>query len=173
MKINNINIDSLNKTLKEFKEDPTKAKKSITIIGDWNFEETKPQFSAEVKYESGSIVLEADQPAAMGGNGLKPNPNNYCLFGLASCFAATIAMITSMENIKLKRLTVTVQGDMDSSASFGLSNNPLVEKVKLKVDIDADISYDKIKRLLDLAKERCLGVYCLINPIKLDVEVKQ
>lgn len=168
--INNVNLDSLKRTQEEIKKDLTKAKKTITIAGNWNLEEAKPQFTAEVKYENGSIVLEADQPTAMGGNGLKPNPNNYCLFGLASCFAATIAMIASMENIILKKLFVTAHGNMDSSASFGLSDNPLVEGVKLKVDINADISDDKVKELLRLAEERCPGVYCIKNPIELKVE---
>jgi len=58
------------------------------------------------------------------------------------------------------------------SMALGLSDEPIVEKVKLIVEV-SDVDKDKLKEIEQLTKERCPGVYCLTNPIKLDIEVNK
>ena len=58
----------------------------------------------------------------------------------------------------------------DKSKALGLSNEPIVENVKLQVNASSKgkENLDEIKKL---AEERCPGVYCLKNPIKLEVKL--
>ncbi|MBI2656638.1 OsmC family protein [Candidatus Woesearchaeota archaeon] len=139
--------------------------------GTWNLEDGKVQFASTLEHANGSTFVEADAPPFLGGNGIKPDPVQYCLFGLAACFAQTFASIAAEKGIELKKLRVAAENKVNLSMALGLGNEPIVEKVKLLVEV-SDVDKDKVKEIELLAKERCPGVYCLTNPIKLDIELK-
>src|SRR3989344_1228588 len=172
MKINNVDLEKAGAFVEEVKKDKDKAIKVKKVEGEWNLEDGKPQFTATLKHPQGSTVIEADGPPFVGGSGLKPDPVQYCLFGLAACFAQTFASIAAEKGIELKKLKVTAENKVNLSKSFGLGNEPVVEKVKLIVEV-GDVDKDKLKEIEQLVKERCPGVYCLTNPIKLDIEMNQ
>ncbi len=173
MKINNIDVDKAKQFIERIKRDPSLAKKSKKIVGYWNFEAGKPQFEAKMEFLNGSEVLYADQAPFMGGNGIKPDPVQYCLFGLAACFAATFASIATLEGVDLKKLTVTAENQVDLSKALGLSENPIVEKAQLTIEVKSDASEDKIKEIEAMARNRCPGVFCLTNPIPLETEIRK
>ena len=172
MKLNNINLDKAGAFVEEVKQDKSKAIKTKKVEGSWNFEEGKPQFASTLEHANGTTIIEADGPPFMGGSGIKPDPVQYCLFGLAACFAQTFASIAAEKGIELKKLKVIAENKVNLSKALGLSNEPIVERVKLIVEV-SDVDKDKIKEIEQLAKERCPGVYCLTNPIKLDIEVNK
>ena len=109
----------------------------------------------------------------MGGNGIKPDPIQYCLFGLAACYAATFVSIATMEGADLKELKVVAENQVDLSKSLGLSDNLIVEKITLTIEVKTDTLEDKIKEIEVMAKDRCPGVFCLTNPIPLETEIRK
>jgi len=171
MKINNVDMEKAGAFVEEVKKDKSKALKVKRVEGTWNLEDGKAQFTLTLEHANGSTVVEADAPPFLGGNGLKPDPVQYCLFGLAACFAQTFASIAAEKGVKLKNLKVAAENKVNLSRALGLSDEPIVERVKLLVEV-SDVDKGKIKEIEQLAKERCPGVYCLTNPIKLDIEVK-
>ena len=170
MKLNNVNLDKAGAFVEEAKKDKSKALKVKRVEGNWNLEDGKVQFVSTLEHANGSTIVEADAPPFMGGSGLKPDPVQYCLFGLAACFAQTFASIAAEDGIELKKLKVTAENKVNLSRALGLSNEPIVEGVKLIVEV-SNSDKDKLKEIGQLAKERCPGVYCLTNPIKLDMEM--
>jgi len=170
MKINNVDVESIRKTVAALEEDPSKAKKVNTIEGVWNTEEG-PQFSATVTYEGGTMTIEADQPRGLGGGGTRPGPMIYCLYGSASCYAATFATIAAMEGVKLESLKIKAESFMDLSRTFGLSENPVVDRVKYTIEVKSDAPADRIREIEELSRKRCPAVYCLTNPIPLETEL--
>ena len=171
MKINNINLDKAGAFVEEAKKDKSKAIKVKRVEGTWNFNEGNPQFASTLEHANGSTIVEADAPPFLGGNGLKPDPVQYCLFGLAACFAQTFALIAAEKGIELDKLKVSAENKVNLSMALGLGNEPIVEGVKLLVEVN-NVDESKLKEIEQLAKERCPGVYCLTNPIKLDIEMK-
>ena len=171
MKIDNVDMENAGVFMEEVKKDKSKSIKIKRIEGSWDFREGKPQFASTFEHANGSTVVEADAPPFLGGNGIKPDPVQYCLFGLAACFAQTFASIAAEKGVELKKLKVAAENKVNLSRALGLGNEPIVEGVKLIVEV-SDVDKDKIKEIEQLAKERCPGVYCLTNPIKLDIEVK-
>ncbi|MFQ5800974.1 MAG: OsmC family protein [Candidatus Hydrothermarchaeales archaeon] len=170
--VNHVNLESLQKTEEKFKKDPALAKKINRIEGEWILDsETGPQFRAEIPVEKGTAVLESDQPTPLGGNGTRAGPMHYCLYGVAACFAATFATIAAAEGVILKRLKVTAEANMDLSRSFGLTKNPAVSTVDFKVNVETEGSEETIRGVERLAKERCPAVFCLTQPIELNIEV--
>ncbi len=170
MKINNVDMGKAGAFVEEVKKNKSKALKIKRVEGNWNLEDGKAQFTATLEHSQGSTVVEADGPPFMGGSGIKPDPVQYCLFGLAACFAQTFASIAAEKGIKLNELKISAENRVNLSKAFGLSDEPIVENVRLQVNASSvgKENLDEIKRL---AGERCPGVYCLTNPIKLYVEL--
>ena len=87
---NNINLVELNKTIDSAKEDKNMLKKQLIVEGEWSFVEGKPQFNSNIVTQSGkNYLLSADEPISFGGTEASPNAVQYCLFGIAACYAAT------------------------------------------------------------------------------------
>jgi uncharacterized OsmC-like protein len=107
----------------------------------------------------------------MGGEGLAPDPIQYCLFGLAACFTGTFMSMATMMGIKIRDLRVSAENFTDLSKTLGLMNNPIVERVKIVTNVKSDAKEEQLKELEKLAHERCPGVYCLVNPIQLQTEL--
>ncbi|MDP3766126.1 MAG: OsmC family protein [Nanoarchaeota archaeon] len=173
MKTNNVNLEKASAFVEEVKADKSKAIKVKRVEGSWNFIEGKAQFTSTLEHPNGITIVEADGPPFMGGSGIKPDPVQYCLFGLAACFAQTFASIAAEKGIKLDKLKVAAENKVNLSKALGLSNEPIVERVKLSVEVLSNSDKARLKEIEALAKERCPGVYCLTNPIKLDIEMKQ
>ena len=170
MRINNVNLEKAGAFVEEVKQDKSIALKVKKVEGSWNFDDGKTQFTATLSHPQGSTIIEADSPPFLGGSGIKPDPVQYCLFGLAACFAQTFASIAAEKGITLNELKVSVENKVNLSKALGLSDEPIVENVKLRVNASSNGKEDlsEIKRL---AEERCPGIYCLTNAINLDVEL--
>jgi len=171
--MNHINLETMKIFLEEVKQDPSKAKKSKKIECSWNFDEGKPQIKSKVQHPRGETILQSDFAPFMGGEGLAPDPIQYCLFGLAACFAGTFMATATMMGIRIDDLKVSAENFTDLSKTLGLRNNPIVEKVKITATVKSDGKEEQLKELERLAHERCPGVYCLVNPIKLETELKK
>ena len=167
MGINNINTDAAGKFLEEVRDDPQVAKKSKRVEGEWVFEEGRPQFRSTLAYKEDEKVTESDFAPFMGGMGLAPDPIQYCLFGMAACYAGTFVSIAAMEGIELTSLHVAAENRVDLTRNLGLSKNPIVEEVVITIDVSSDASQERLEEIDRLARESCPGVYCLTNPIPL------
>lgn len=171
MGLNNINTEAMGQFVEQVKIDSSQAKKSKRVEGEWVFEEGKPQFRAILAYKEGERVIEADFAPFMGGLGLAPDPIQYCLYGTASCFAGTFVALAAQEGIALRSLKVAVENKVDLTRSLGLSNNPAVEEVEITLTLETDAPREKVEALEALTRERCPGVYCLVNPIPLKTHI--
>ncbi len=171
MGMNNMNLKEMTAFVEEVKQDLSKSKKSKKVVCSWNFNEGKPQMGSEVQHPEGKSLLQSDFAPFMGGSGLAPDPIQYCLFGFAACFAGTFMSMATMMGIQIESLSVSAENFMDLSKTMGLTDNPIVEKVKINVNVKSEAREDQLKDLERLARERCPGVYCLVNPISLESEL--
>lgn len=172
MSLNNFNLEAMAKFLEEVRENPEAAKKRKKVEGQWVFDEGRPQFEAKLGFKEGEQVLEADFAPFMGGRGKRPDPIQYCLFGMASRYAGTFMAIASVEGVELQKLSISAENSADLSKTLGLSENPIVEGVEVTFRIRGNAPKAKIEAIEKLAQERCPGVYCLTNPIKLETKVE-
>ena len=167
MGLNNINTDAAGKFMEEARNDPQIAKKSKRVEGEWDFEEGKPQFKATLAFKEGERVVESDFAPFMGGRGLAPDPIQYCLYGMAACYIGTFVSLATMEGIALRRLKIAVENKVDLTRTLGLSSNPIVEGVEVTLTVASNVERERLEQIEALARDRCPGVYCLMNPIQL------
>jgi uncharacterized OsmC-like protein len=167
--INRIAVDKFSETLQKVKDDPSKTKKVIEFEGNWEIGRTGPQFSTKINSErGGEFLIQSDEPVALGGGGTAPNPVQYGLYGIASCFAASFAKWTAMEGIVLNQFKIKVRADMDLSVSFGISHEPAIpiyESIKFEIIVDSGMSMEEIQKFNEIAKQRCPCYYCLTTEI--------
>ena len=171
MGINDMNLEGLKTFIEEVKQDYSKAKKNKKVECSWNFDEGKPQIEAKVQHPKGDTILKSDFAPFMGGEGLAPDPIQYCLFGLAACFAGTFMSMATMMGIRINDLRVSAENFTDLTKTLGLTSNPIVEKVKIIATVKSDGKKEQLEELEKLARERCPGVYCLVNPVPLESEL--
>ncbi len=169
--MNNVNLPEIQKFVATIREDPTRAKKNKSITGSWILEEGKPQFVSTLEYAKGRVVLNAELPPFAGGWGTSPDPIQYCLYGLAACFAVTFAAAAASEGVRLTNLEVTVENWMDLRKQMGVSSENIIDRVKFTVTADG-ASHDKLEKIMVLAKERCPGVECVTRTIPLELELR-
>ncbi|TET43850.1 OsmC family peroxiredoxin [candidate division TA06 bacterium] len=173
MGINNVEVSELKKFAEEAEVNPELAKKSKQVEGEWVFDENKPQFRATLAFKEGERIVESDFAPFMGGHGLAPDAVQYCLYGLAACFAGTFVNLAAMERVDLKSLKISVRNQMDLTRTLGLSKNPIVQGVEVVLKVKTDAPREKVEELEALARERCPGVYCLTEPISLKSIIEQ
>lgn len=165
MGMNNINTVAMGRFVEQVQADPLLAKKSKRVEGEWIFDEGKPQFQARLAFQQGESLVQADFAPFMGGLGLAPDPIQYCLYGTASCFAGTFVALATQEGVSLRSVKIVVENKVDLTRSLGLSSNPAVEGVDITLTVDSDAPREKIAAIEELTRDRCPGIYCLVNPI--------
>ena len=169
--VNHVDLEKIENTIKTIKADLGKAKRVNRIEGEWNCGESGPQFKAELQLETGRYVLEADSPSFLGGNGARPGPLNYCIFGLTSCFASTFMTLAAAEGVVIKSARFAAECNVDFSKTFGLSGNPIIENARFKIFVKSDADTAVLERLSKLSEERCPGLFSLTNKIAVQTEL--
>lgn len=98
-----------------------------------------------------------DQPKAAGGTDLGPNPLEIFLSSLAAC-ACALGRIQSMQKrIKLRAMTVQVEGDIDKDFLMGMTQEGRAgfTAIRLIANIDADMTAEEKKAFFHEICERC------------------
>ncbi len=170
--LNNVNVGRLEQITKEAETDESKVKRTQKLEGEWLLEEGGPQFRAEMSFEGGKIIMESDQPTNLGGGGTRPGPLHYCFFGLASCYTATFATMASQMGIKLSKLTAQLEGNLNFSRVFGLSKEPVMEEIRIILQVESDAPQEKLEEVEKLAYERCPAVFALTELVKLNTSLE-
>ena len=170
--LNNVNVGMLEQVITEAEIDKSKVKRSQKIEGEWLLDEGGPQFRAEVSFEGGKIVMESDQPKNLGGGGTRPGPLHYCFFGLVSCYTATFTVMASQMGIRLRKLTAKLDGDLNFSRVFGLSREPVMEEIRIVLQVESDATHEKLEEAEKLAYERCPAIFALTERVKLKTSLE-
>jgi len=170
--LNNVNVGILEQVIKEAQTDKSRVKRVQKLEGEWLLQAGGPQFRAEVSFEGGKIVMESDQPRNLGGGGTRPGPLHYCFFGLVSCYTATFAAMASQMGISLRKLTARLEGDLNFSRVFGLSREPVMEEIRIALQVESDAPREKLEEIAKLAYERCPAVFALTEKVKLNTSLE-
>lgn len=111
-------------------------------------------FKTEVFCSKNFII---DQPKAMGGEGLGPNPMEIFLASLPACICAIGRIVANQKRIKLNGITVDVEGDIDKDFLMGKTTEGRAGFVEIRsyVDIDADLTHQEKEEFLAEVTRRC------------------
>jgi uncharacterized OsmC-like protein len=169
----NINLNELTNFVEKAKNDKTLLEKEVKIEVNWNFDEELPQMSCTLNYSNNqSTTFYIDQIPSLGGKGLAPNPIQYCLIGLGSCFLSTFAIVCSQMNLNVKKLKLIIKNKLNLSIPLNLGNEPITKGIEFEIEIESDEDMSKIEAAKETAVNLCPAVWCMKNPIPINVNIK-
>src|ERR671918_1286755 len=168
--INNVDLDKIGKTIESGKKDKLTLLKPVKLYGKWNLDESKGyQFRTELLYEMGKEVIEIDSPSFLGGNGNRLGPMAYCVAGITSCFVATFVTLVSSKNIRLSKLNVSAQCDINFAKTFDIADEPITEGIEFQIKAESPNADKKqLQEIIRLAEEKCPAMYSMKHEIKVN-----
>lgn len=98
-----------------------------------------------------------DQPSAMGGNDAGPNPLEIFLSSLPACICAIGRIISNQKRLNVQGINATVEGDIDKDYLLGKTEEGRAgfTELRVKVDIDADMTEEEKHEFLSEIERRC------------------
>ena len=118
-------------------------------------------------------TFESDHPELFASEDNGATPVEYVLVGLAGCLTAGVAAVAQNREIQLRKVTATIEGDMDVRGILGIDSDVRngFSKIKVSYKIDADATPDEIKALVAQSQKRSAVYDIITNPTDVSVEV--
>lgn len=121
----------------------------------------------KVDVRIGDHVVTIDEPEALGGTNLAPNPVEFALASLGACQAITYRFWSEKLGIRIDDLRVDVRGGLDVHGVFGLKDGVRAGfgEVTIQVQIngpEAAARYEELRRAVD---EHCPVLDIFANPV--------
>ncbi len=115
-----------------------------------------------------------DQPKAMGGEGLGPNPMEIFLSSLPACICAIGRIISNQKRLNVRGIEVDVEGDIDKDFLLGKTEEGRAGFVEIRafVNIDADMTHEEKEAYLEEITKRCPIADNIMNASVIKEEVK-
>jgi len=117
--------------------------------------------------------FDVDHPELFASEDNGATPIEYVLVGLAGCLTAGVASVAQHRDIQLRKVTATIEGDMDVRGILGMDSDVRngFSGIKVTYRIDADASPADIKALVAQSQKRSAVYDIITNPTDVQVEV--
>lgn len=144
--MNNIRFDLVEETVKAIKVNPEMAMTEWSSRIKWIDGVQNKIFIREFP------ALLVDEPNPLGGTDTAPNPVEYLLGALGSCFAITFEVFASQQGITLESVEVNVDAKLNAAVFLGLEEgdggvlNPIV-----RLHAKANAPAEKIQEIAQMA----------------------
>jgi uncharacterized OsmC-like protein len=103
-----------------------------------------------------AFTYDADHPTVLVGTGQGPTPVEFLLHAIAACLTAGLANIAAARGITLRRVTSTVEGDIDLLGILGLSDSVRngYRQIRVHFDVAGDAPPEKLAALVEQSRRR-------------------
>jgi len=119
-------------------------------------------------------IVYVDQPEASGGTNKGPTPLEYLFASFASCIITIGLIVSRQRQLKIRGLSVDVEGDIDYDVLMGKSKEPRAGfyKIKAIVKVDGDLTQQEKEEFIKEVESRCPIADNLLNPTPIEVVVE-
>lgn len=126
--------------------------------------QAESQTRLNAKARQFSIVI--DEPPTLGGHDLGANPVEYLLASYAGCVNVMAYLIANELNIKLDKLTIKVDGNLNPNRLFGKSFDDRAgfKQINLSLQPVTTASPDQLAKWIQEIERRCPINDNLTNP---------
>lgn len=109
-----------------------------------------------VQIQAGEHTVIVDEPIEVGGTDLGMNPIQLFLSSLASCLTLVISIYAEAMGVKIDKIELKIEGDLDSDGMFGVPKiRPGLLKIRKYIKIETSEDEESIQQILELAGIRC------------------
>ncbi len=126
--------------------------------------QAESQTRLNAKARQFSIVI--DEPPTLGGHDLGANPVEYLLASYAGCVNVMAYLIANELNIKLDKLTIKVDGNLNPNRLFGKSFDDRAgfKQINLSLQPVTNASPEQLAKWIQEIERRCPINDNLTNP---------
>jgi len=119
------------------------------------------------------FVYDADHPAVLVWTNQGPTPVEFLLHAIAACLTAGLANIAAARGITLRRVSSTVEGDIDMLGILGLSDEVRngYRQIRVRFEVDGDASPEQLMALVERSRSRSAVYDVLANGTDVQIEV--
>ncbi|MCD8140674.1 MAG: OsmC family protein [Planctomycetaceae bacterium] len=107
---------------------------TIRIEAQWEKNQTATHIRA------GQHQMVVDEPPALGGEDLGPNPMQYLFAGMAGCFIGTAKALARKMDLSINAIRCRVEGDIvpESRTEGDPAARPGCVEIRMIVTVDSD-----------------------------------
>ena len=177
---NGVDVATLFATLDAVKGQPEIAEFRFRATNSWlGGTHSRSTFSGfhgvmqEMQHKHVTEVV-ADHPAVLVGQDEGPTPVEYLLHGIAACLTAGLANIAAARGVELRRVSSTVEGDIDLLGIFGLSDGSVrngYRQIQVTMHVEGDADDETLRSLVEQSRSRSAVYDALTQPTPVAIEV--
>ncbi|MFC5260898.1 OsmC family protein [Kribbella qitaiheensis] len=119
------------------------------------------------------FAYDADHPAVLVGSNQGPTPVEFLLHAIATCLTAGLVNIAAARGITLRRVSSTVEGDIDLLGVLGLSDvvRNGYRQIRVHFDVEGDASPEELAALVQRSRNRSAVYDVLVNGTDVQIDV--
>jgi uncharacterized OsmC-like protein len=178
--LNGVDVPTLFATLDAVKGAPEIARFQFRASNEWvagthNRTTIHGFYGAGQEDESRPVPFryDADHPAVLVGTNQGPTPVEFLLHALAACLTAGLANIAAARGITLRKVSSTVEGDIDLLGILGLSEEVRngYQEIRVHFDVEGDASPEQLAQLVEQSRRRSAVFDVLTNGTDVRIDV--
>jgi uncharacterized OsmC-like protein len=177
---NGVDVPTLFATLDAVKGTPQLAQFKFRASNEW-VSGTHNRTSIHGFYGAGQedasrpepFRYDADHPAVLVGTNQGPTPVEFLLHAIAACLTSGLANIAAARGITLRRVSSTVEGDIDLLGILGLSGEVRngYRQIRVRFDVEGDASPEQLAALVEQSRRRSAVYDVLVNGTDVQIDV--
>jgi uncharacterized OsmC-like protein len=176
-KLNGIDTEALKQVMGQISEDPSLGKVKFQVMTTWKGttkSETVVQGYAiggrEVKRIHTFVI---DEPNELLGEDTSANPQEYLMGSMNACILNTFVIAAAMKGIKLEKVEMETEGELDLRGFLGLDKNviPGYQGLKYKVTLKGNGTPEQYEEVHKAVVATSPNYYNMSNAIELNTEL--
>ena len=177
---NGVDVPTLFATLDAVKATPQLAQFQFRASNDW-VSGTHNRSVIQGFYGAGQedtsrpepFTYDADHPAVLVGSNQGPTPVEFLLHAIAACLTAGVANIAAARGITLRRVSSTVEGDIDLLGILGLSDEVRngYRQIRVRFEVEGDAPREELVALVQRSRNRSAVYDVLANGTDVQIDV--
>jgi uncharacterized OsmC-like protein len=120
-----------------------------------------------------TFTIDADHPEVFASQDNGATPTEIALAALVSCLSAGVATVATNRGIELRRVSATVEGDMDLQGILGIDGDVRngFDRIRISFDIDADATKAELEAIVAQSQKRSAVFDVIANPTAITVQL--
>ena len=178
---NGVNVPTLFATLNAVKGAPQIAQFQFRATNEW-ISGTHNRSTIQGFYGAGQedtsrtapFTYDADHPEVLVGSNRGPTPVEFLLHAIAACLTSGLANIAAARGITLRRVSSTVEGDIDLLGILGLSDEVRngYRQIRVHFDVEGDATPEELAALVERSRRRSAVYDVLTNGTDVQIDVR-
>ena len=176
-KLNGIDTEGLKRVIGEISKDPSLGKLRFQVTTTWKG--TTKSETVVQGYEIGGQKVNRvhtfviDEPKELLGEDTAANPQEYLMGAMNACIMNTYVIAAAMEGIKLEKVEMETEGELDLRGFLGIDKNviPGYKELKYKVRLKGNGTREQYEAVHKTVVATSPNYYNMSHAIKLSTEL--